>query len=76
AGSAASSGSATASLPGGASSEGAASEGAPLISEAAVITASGTMTFDLAKMADAKRVLANPDKGWYLHYYDYFNGRN
>lgn len=27
-------------------------------------------TFDLAELADAETALDNPDKGWYIHYYD------
>ncbi|MBP5618319.1 MAG: DUF4832 domain-containing protein [Clostridia bacterium] len=30
----------------------------------------GTATFALTGKADTKTVLRNPDKGWYLHYYD------
>ncbi|MBP5618605.1 MAG: DUF4832 domain-containing protein, partial [Clostridia bacterium] len=43
---------------------------ATLIADTAALSADGTVTFDLTAMADAKTPLANPDKGWYLHYYD------
>ena len=43
---------------------------ATLIADTAALSADGTVTFDLTPMADAKTPLANPDKGWYLHYYD------
>ena len=30
----------------------------------------GSVSFDLTARADEKTALRNPDKGWYLHYYD------
>lgn len=33
-------------------------------------TSSEEKTFDLTELADAETALDNPDKGWYIHYYD------
>ena len=41
-----------------------------MIAKTASLPADGSAVFDLTPMADDKTVLANPDKGWYLHYYD------
>lgn len=37
---------------------------------ASLVPATGSVSFDLKAHADAKTALRNPDKGWYLHYYD------
>ena len=37
---------------------------------ASLAPATGSVSFDLKAHADAKTALRNPDKGWYLHYYD------
>ena len=42
----------------------------PMVAGTASLAANGETSFDLTPMADAKTPLANPDKGWYLHYYD------
>ena len=41
-----------------------------MITATASLSSGGSVTFDLTAMADAKTALRNPDKGWYLHYYD------
>ena len=48
----------------------AADGGTTMIEKTVSLPAGETATFDLTSMADAKTPLANPDKGWYLHYYD------
>ena len=40
------------------------------IPEVVVTQKDGEFIYDLAPAADSKSALKNPDKGWYIHYYD------
>ena len=42
----------------------------PLPSSADLAPARSDATFDLRPFADARTALRNPDKGWFIHYYD------